>query len=126
MSEEQIEKPVEKYFYVDKEKTYNALTSIATSFIGAGLALLLFTNCGKPPVQPCSCPCGQPVPYISHPCPMMRGEAPRPPKCHKYNKDKRQDIKRDNEVPGHGEHMKKQRPPRADEHPNKEHKAPKK
>ncbi len=43
------EKSRDKYFYIDKEKTCQVLTSIATSFIGASIALLLFASTHKPP-----------------------------------------------------------------------------
>ena len=57
------EKTREKYFYVDKERTYQVLTGIVTSFIGAGLALVLFAALHKPPVPP---------------CPMMQFNQPKP------------------------------------------------
>lgn len=62
----ETEKSREKYFYVDKEKTYQVLTGIATSFIGASLALLLFAALHKPPVPPCPMGLQRPMP-----CPMQ-------------------------------------------------------
>ena len=60
------EKSREKYFYVDKEKTYQVITGIATSFIGASIALLLFAALHKPPVPPCGMGFDRPMP-----CPMQ-------------------------------------------------------
>ncbi len=78
--EEKIEKPKEKYFYIEKEGVYKALWSIATTFIGASLALMLFAATHKPPVKPCgfSMP-PQPAPY---PCPLMKERGPH----HGYHK----------------------------------------
>ena len=59
------EKTREKYFYIDKEKTCQVLTGIATSFIGAGLALVVFAALHKPPVPPCPFQYNNP-----RPCPM--------------------------------------------------------
>ena len=69
MTEEKIEvteKSKEKYFYVDKEKTYSVLTQIATAFIGAGLALIVFGALHKPPMPPCHQCFKKPMP-----CPMQ-------------------------------------------------------
>lgn len=91
MSEEQqIEKTPEKYFYVDKERTYKVLTSIATSFIGAGLALALF-GWARPPIPPC--PCSQHRVQIECPCARMY-QHPQKPKC-KCNKQKHRDERGD-------------------------------
>ena len=58
----ETEKTREKYFYIDKEKTYQALTGIAISFIGAGLALVVFAALHKPPVPPCHRGFNRPMP----------------------------------------------------------------
>ena len=79
MSEEQIEKTPEKYFYVDKEKAYKVLTSIATSFIGAGLALALF-GWTRPPMPPC--PSSHHRMQIECPCARIQHH-PQRPKCDK-------------------------------------------
>ena len=63
------EKTREKYFYIDKEKTYQILTNIATSFIGAGLAIAIFAATHKPPVPPCHLQFNHPMP-----CPMKMYE----------------------------------------------------
>ena len=90
MSEEQqIEKTHEKYFYVDKKKTYKVLTSIATSFIGAGLALALF-GWSRPPMPPC--PCSQHRVQIECPCARMH-QHPQRPKCDKQkHRGERRDM----------------------------------
>ena len=68
------EKLREKYFYVDKERTYQVLTGITTSFIGAGLALILFAVLYKPSVPPC------PIMkfHESRPCPIKMLPQNRP------------------------------------------------
>jgi len=68
------EKTREKYFYIDKEKTYQILTNIATSFIGAGLAIAIFAATHKPPVPPCHLQFNHPMP-----CPMKMYEFNRQP-----------------------------------------------
>lgn len=69
MSEERIEneneKTREKYFYVSKECTYKFFGTVAASFIGALLALAVFSALHKPPMPPMGpqfmpnrpCPC---------------------------------------------------------------------
>ena len=67
--EEKTEKPREKYFYIEKEGVYKALWSVATAFIGASLALMLFAATHKPTI-----PCGFVMPPKATPyhCPMMK------------------------------------------------------
>ena len=117
MSEEQIEKTPEKYFYIDKERTYKVLTSIATSFIGAGLALALFGWVSRPPIPPCRCGC--PI-QIERPCPMMQHNDRRPPKYRKHHDaDRHQGFReesRRNPNPEIGRHPQNE--------PTKPHKAP--
>ena len=68
------EKSKEKYFYIDKERTREVLTGIATSFIGAGLALALFAALHKPPVPPCPMmQFNQPMPCPMKMLPQDRG-----------------------------------------------------
>ncbi len=78
----ETEKNREKYFYVDKEKTYQVLTGIGTSFIGASLALLLFAATHRPPEPPCGS-----NPFMQPPC-----------KCKMMHKHGPRDFRR-----GHGE-----------------------
>ncbi len=65
------EKSRDKYFYIDKEKTCQVLTGIATSFIGASIAILLFTGTHKPP-------CSDAPQMMAPPChcKMMRHKGP--------------------------------------------------
>ena len=64
----ETEKSREKYFYVDKERTKDVLTNIATAFIGTSLALFLFGAFHKPPTPPCRMGFDRPMPC---PCKMM-------------------------------------------------------
>ncbi|MBR6098325.1 hypothetical protein IKP85_01100 [bacterium] len=78
MTEERIEneneKSREKYFYVSKECTYKFLGTVVASFIGALLALAVFTALHKPPVPPAG---PQMRPDIPCPCRIMdRGGRP--------------------------------------------------
>lgn len=58
MTEEKIEiqneneKPREKYFYLDKKETCRFLTTLGASFLGALLALYVFSALHKPPMPP--------------------------------------------------------------------------
>ena len=85
------EKSREKYFYVSKEWTYKFLSTVAASFIGALLALAVFTALHKPPVPPVG-----PQMRPNRPCPcriMDRGKRPdrmMPPRgAFKYHKHTR-------------------------------------
>ena len=58
------EKSREKYFYLDKKETCRFLCTIGASFIGALLALCVFTALHKPPMPPFG------YPMMHRPCPM--------------------------------------------------------
>lgn len=66
--EKQVEITEKQNIYIQKRDVYRALLSVATSFIGALLALAVFAGLNKPPVAPGQYP-------------------PPPPPCERMNFD---------------------------------------
>lgn len=87
-----------RYFCIKKREVYRALMSIATSFIGALLALAVFSAVHKPPRIPGQFPPPPPIervdinihkgaPGMFHPHADFRGNRPGEMRHHKHHRD---------------------------------------